>query len=200
MVSRDATEARAVVADAFRVGQPSGMANALLALARAIESDAPRALELTRRAYALAESVQNVRLLVYADLTAARIAAQHASPEVALGHLLAALSHAVEARHHEPMWAAVIRIGNILRGAGLDDAADEIVRAWIDAFPDAAARYPILQASDRFVDSLVVEGAGTVTERELCDRTTEIVDRLRRDGSLMAAREHLPEEGGTLGA
>ncbi len=200
MVSRDATEARAVVADAFRVGQPSGMANALLAVARAIEFDAPRALEFTRRAYSLAESVQNVRLLAYADLTAARIAAQHASPDVALGHLLAALSHAAEARHHEPMWAAVIRIGNILRGAGLDDAAEEIVGAWIDAFPDAAARYPILQATDRSVDSLVVDDAGTVTERELCDRTTEIVDRLRRDGLLAAAREHLSEEGGTLGA
>jgi predicted ATPase/class 3 adenylate cyclase len=200
MVNRDATEARAVVADAFRVGQPSGMANALLAVARGIESDAPRALALTRRAYALGESVQNVRLLAYADLTAARIAAHHASPDVALGHLLAALSHAAEARHHEPMWAAVIRIGNILRGVGLDDAADAIVGAWIDAFPGAAARYPVLLAHDRSVDSLVVDDTGTPTERELCDRTTAIVERLRRDGLLAAAREHLSEEGGTLGA
>jgi hypothetical protein len=199
MVSRDAAEANAVASDAFRVGQPSGVANALLAVARATEADAPKALELTRRAYSLAESVQNVRLLAYADLTAAGIAARHASPDVALGHLLAALAHAAQARHHEPMWKAVIRIGDALHGAGLDDAADEIVAAWVDAFPHVAARYPMLQAAHRRVDSLRVDTGTAPTERELCDWTTAIVERLRRDGLLAAAREDLPEERGTLG-
>jgi predicted ATPase/class 3 adenylate cyclase len=199
MLSRDAAEAHAAATDAFQVGQPSGIANALLAVARATEADALKALELTRRAYALAESVQNVRLLAYADLTAAGIAARHASPDVALPHLLGALAHAAQARHHEPMWKAVIRIGDALRGAGLNDAADEMVAAWVDAFPHTAARYPILQADHRRIDSLSVDTGTAPTERELCDRTTAIVERLRRDGLLAAAREDLSEERGTLG-
>jgi predicted ATPase/class 3 adenylate cyclase len=200
MVRRDAAEARAVAADALRVGQPSGTANAFLAVARVDATDASVALDLTRRAYALAETVQNIRLLAYADLTAASIAVRDASPDVALGHLLAALSHAAQARHHESIWQAVIRICEVIRGAGLDEAADEILAAWIGVFPEAASRYPVLRAEERRLDSFGVETTGLETERELCDRTTAIVERLRRDGLLPTTRQDLPEEGGATPA
>jgi len=205
MVTRDAAEAHAVLFDARRVGQPSGTANALLAVARVTPPDAAdRALHLIRRAYGLAESVQNLRLLTYADLTAASIANRYATPDVALTHLLAALGHAVQARHHEPMWLAVIRIGAALRRAGLHHSADTIVGAWIDAFPDAAARYPMM-ASERAeglrIDPLAATGALVTSEHELCDRTVTIVDRLRREGLLgAAASPNLGEERRAIGS
>ena len=184
MVTRDAAEARAVGRDARRVGQPSALANALLAIARTQAVDPTKALELTRQAYALAESVQNVRLLAYADLTAAGIARQDAAPDVALGHLIAALKHAVRARQHEPMWQALIRIGAVLRRAGLTQAAADVIEPWVSAFPSATARYPSLHADhgddvDFRLDALI-----PLTEEQLCDRTVAIIDRLRRDGLL----------------
>jgi predicted ATPase/class 3 adenylate cyclase len=195
MINRDAADTRAVALDARRVGQPSGLANALLAVARVNQAeDATEALELTRRAYALAESVQNVRLLTYADLTAAGIASRYATPEVALGHLVAALGHAVQARHHEPMWLALTRIGAVLRRAGLDGAAAEITGAWVEAFPAAAARYPSLHATGDRPARFRYDDAPP-SERDLCDRTVAIIDRLRRDGSL-APGPNLAEERG----
>jgi predicted ATPase/class 3 adenylate cyclase len=197
MLTRDPVEARDVGVDARRVGQPTGLANALLAIARTTQADdATNALELTRRAYALAESVQNVRLLAYADLTAAGIASRHATPEVALGHLLAALDHAVQARHHEPMWLALTRIGAVLRRAGLDDAASEIDEAWVDAFPGAAARYPTLRGRGGNADRLRFATQNPPSERELCDRTVAIIDRLRRTRLLATPRQDLAEERG----
>jgi hypothetical protein len=180
------------------------MANALLAVARTTPPhEADRALHLIRRAYGLAESVQNLRLLVYADLTAASIANRDATPDVALTHLLAALGHAVEARHHEPMWIAVMRIGATLRRAGLDRSADAIIGAWIDAFPDAAARSPML-VNERPVglrdDPLLTVGSVVTSERELCDRTVTMIDQLRREGLLGgAASSDLAEERRAIG-
>ena len=204
MITRDAAEAHKVALDARRVGQPSGMANALLAVARTTPPhEADRALHLIRRAYGLAESVQNLRLLVYADLTAAGIANRDATPDVALTHLLAALGHAVEARHHEPMWTAVMRIGAALRRAGLDQSADTIIGAWIEAFPDAAARSPMLADERPFGlrgDPLLTAGSVLASERELCDRTVTIVDQLRRDGLLSrATSSDLAEERRAIG-
>jgi predicted ATPase/class 3 adenylate cyclase len=198
MITRDAVEARAVGVDARHVGQPSGLSNALLAIARTTQAaDPTKALELTRRAYAIAESVQNVRLLAYADLTAASIASKHATSEVAIGHLVAALDHAAQARQHEPMWLALTRIGAVLRRAGLNDAANEIIVAWLDAFPGAAARYPSLHASGGGADGFGFDGPIAPSERELRDRTVAIIDRLRRDGSLATPRQDLAKEGET---
>ncbi len=197
MVTRNAAEARAVRVDARRVGQPTGLSNALLAVARTTQADdATTALELTRRAYALAESVQNVRLLAYADLTAAGIAIRHATSEVAIGHLVTALDHAVQARQHEPMWLALTRIDAVLRRAGLESAASEIVEAWVDAFPGAAARYPSLHGPDGGENHLRFDRTIPPSERELRDRTVAIIDRLRRDRLLGAPRQDLTEEGG----
>jgi predicted ATPase/class 3 adenylate cyclase len=197
MITRDATAARAVMVDARRVGQPTGLANALLAVARTTRADDPtRALELTRKAYSLAESLQSVQLLAYADLTAAGIANHHATAEVAIGHLVAALDHAVQARQHEPMWLALTRIDAVLRRAGLDDAASEIIEAWVDAFPGAAARYPSLHAPEGGADHLQFDSTIPPSERELRDRTVAMIDRLRRDG-LLAPRQDLAEERGT---
>jgi predicted ATPase/class 3 adenylate cyclase len=198
MITRDAAEARAVMIDARRVGQPTGLANALLAVARTTGADDPtKALELTRKAYGLAESVQSVQLLAYADLTAAGIASRHASSEVAIGHLVVALDHAVQARQHEAMWLALTRIGAVLRRAGLDDAASEIIGAWVDAFPGAARRYPSLQSPDGGTDHLRFDTTVSPSERELRDRTVAIIDRLRRDGLLAPPRQNLTEERGT---
>src|SRR5262249_30855650 len=131
------------------------------------------------------ESVQNVRLLAYADLAAAGIAARHAAPEVAVGHLLAALAHAVQARHHEPMWVALTRIDAVLRRAGLDAAAHDVIDPWLDAFPAAAARSPTLRI-DAYGDGDFADAAAP-SERELCDRTVALIDHLRRDGRFTAA-------------
>jgi predicted ATPase/class 3 adenylate cyclase len=196
--TRDAAAARQVGTDARRVGQPTGLANALLAIARtAPPEEASSALDLTRRAYALAESVQNVDLLAYADLTAAGIAGRYATPEVAIGHLLAALDHAVQARHHEPMWLALTRIATVLRRAGLDDAASDVVAMWIDALPAGASHHPVLLADSRPAEHSRFDETRPPSERELYDQTVAIIDRLRRDGLLATSREHLAEERGT---
>jgi predicted ATPase/class 3 adenylate cyclase len=196
IATRDLAEAQQVAVDSLRVGQPSGRANAFLALARSTTDDGASALELTRRAYALAASVQNLRVLAYADLTAAGIAVRDAAPDVALGHLTAALSNAVQARHHEPMWHSVIRIGDVLRRAGFDAAASDVVGAWMDAFPEAAARYAAQRPRERPMrfEAGVVEAR---TERELCDRTITIVEELFRD--LQPPAQDLPEEGRAVG-
>jgi hypothetical protein len=185
-----------VLVDARRVGQPTGLANALLAVARATQAeDAARALALARQAYALAESVQNVDLQAYADLTAAGIASRHATPEVALGHLLVALGHAVEARHHEPVWDALTRIVAVLRRAGLETAAHEVADPWIYAFPGAAARYPGLATHAGGAGVYAMEAGHPRSERALHDRTVATIDRLRREG-LLAPGEHFAEERG----
>jgi predicted ATPase/class 3 adenylate cyclase len=194
MLTRDGDEARAVVDDGERVGQPSGLANALLALARVVENDDPRsALELTRRAFGLAGTVQNTRLLAYADLTAAGIASRHATTAVAVGHLLAALQFAVQVRHHEAMWRAIVRLDEVLARAGFSDTAGAVAGLWVGAFPTPARRYPSLVA--RAPGAAMTGRATTPTVGEVAAATGELVEQLRRDGLLgRPAGEDLAEE------
>jgi predicted ATPase/class 3 adenylate cyclase len=177
--SRD--DAEELLIRARRIGQPTGLASAILAVARLAGPDEPAtALRLLERAADLAESVSNLRQLTQNDLAAASIVGR-ADPQAALGYLVAALTHAADLRQNEAVWRCVASILTVLRRAGHETAAAELATIWVAAFPEAAARYPVFETSRRGVPAwLGVDQAGA--EVDVYNRTFAVLHDLRRAG------------------
>jgi predicted ATPase/class 3 adenylate cyclase len=179
--SRNRDEAEELLIRARRVGQPTGLASAILAVARLAAPDEPAtALRLLERAADLAESVSNLRQLTQNDLAAASVVGR-ADPHAALGYLAAALTHAADLRQNEAVWRCVASILAVLRRAGHEGAAAELATIWTDAYPEGAARYPVFETARR-------EGRVVVTvevpdaETGAFDRTFELLRDLRQAG------------------
>jgi predicted ATPase/class 3 adenylate cyclase len=179
--NRDRDDAEELLIRARRVGQPTGLASAILAVARLAAPDEPAtALRLLERAADLAESVSNLRQLTQNDLAAASIVGR-ADPQAALGYLTAALTHAADLRQNEAVWRCVASILAVLRRAGHEDAAAELATLWTDAYPQGAARYPVFESARREGPALLVieppDG-----ETGVFDRTFQLLRDLRQAG------------------
>jgi predicted ATPase/DNA-binding SARP family transcriptional activator len=147
--TRDRDEAEELLIRARRIGQPTGLASAILAVARLAAPDEPEtALRLLERAADLAESVSNLRQLTQNDLAAASVVGR-ADPQAALGYLTAALTHAADLRQNETVWRCVATILAVLRRAGYEDAAAELATIWTGAYPQGVARYPVFETARR---------------------------------------------------
>jgi hypothetical protein len=147
--NRSRDEAEELLIRARRIGQPTGLASSILAVARLAAADEPAtALRLLERAGDLAESVSNLRQLTQNDLAAASVVAR-ADPQAALGYLAAALTHAADLRQNETVWRCVASTLAVLRRAGHEDAAAELATIWTDAYPEGAARYPAFETARR---------------------------------------------------
>ncbi|MGA9276961.1 adenylate/guanylate cyclase domain-containing protein [Ilumatobacter sp.] len=136
MFAPDTAAAETLVADARRVGQPTGIAFSYLVLARALRDSRPEeALRLTEAAAELSATVDNRHVSVYVDLTRAGVLAHGARPEGALEFLLRALVSAVELGQHEVMWRSVGDIAAVLQRLGDDDHAVELLQMWVGHYP-----------------------------------------------------------------
>ncbi len=179
--SRNRDEAEDLLIRARRVGQPTGLASAILAVARLAAADEPAtALRLLERAADLAESVSNLRQLTQNDLAAASVVGW-ADPQAALGYLAAALTHAADLRQNETVWRCVASILGVLRRAGHEDAAAELASIWTDAYPEAAARYPVFETARR--EGTALQGIERPdAETGVFDRTFELLREVRQAG------------------
>jgi predicted ATPase/class 3 adenylate cyclase len=173
MAARDRVAAEQLVADSREVGQPTCMAFALLALARATERSEPEAaLGLVEAASALAATAMNRHAEFYVDLTAAGIVAREAGTEAAVAHLLHALDRAVELRQHDAMWRALNRIVGVLRRCGASSAADELIVAWVGAFPGSSGAARLRESTQLRVDP----GAPAKSIAELVELTRRVTE------------------------
>jgi predicted ATPase/class 3 adenylate cyclase/DNA-binding winged helix-turn-helix (wHTH) protein len=179
--NRNRDEAEELLIRARRIGQPTGLASAILAVARLAAADEPAtALRLLERAADLAESVSNLRQLTQNDLAAASVVGR-ADPQAALGYLTAALTHAADLRQNETVWRCVASILAVLRRAGHEDAAAELATIWTEAYPEGAARYPVFEAARREGSAVLsIEPPGG--ETGVFDRTFELLRDLRQAG------------------
>ncbi len=179
--SRSRDDAEELLIRARRIGQPTGLASAILAVARLAAPDEPAtALRLLERSGDLAESVSNLRQLTQNDLAAASIVGR-ADPQAALGYLTAALTHAADLRQNEAVWRCVASILTVLRRAGHEAAAAELATMWTDAFPEGVARYPVFETSRRGASAVLsIDHSGA--EAEVFNRTFSMLHDLRRAG------------------
>jgi predicted ATPase len=179
--NRNRDEAEELLIRARRVGQPTGLASAILAVARLAAADEPAtALRLLERAADLAESVSNLRQLTQNDLVAASIVGR-ADPQAALGYLTAALTHAADLRQNETVWRCIASILVVLRRAGHEDAAAELANLWTEAYPQGAARYPVFETARREGPALLsIEPPDG--ETGVFVRTFELLHDLRQAG------------------
>jgi predicted ATPase/class 3 adenylate cyclase len=177
--SRD--DAEELLIRARRIGQPTGLASAILAVARLAAPDEPAtALRLLERAGDLAESVNNLRQLTQNDLAAASVVGR-ADPQAALGYLTTALIHAADLRQNEAVWRCVASILTVLRRAGHESAAAELATLWTDAFPERIARYPVFEISRPGAPvPLSIEDSGA--QVDVFNRTFALLHDLRRAG------------------
>jgi hypothetical protein len=179
--NRNRDEAEELLIRARRVGQPTGLASAILAVARLAAAHEPEAaLRLLERAADLAESVSNLRQLTQNDLAAASIVGR-ADPQAALGYLAAALTHAADLRQNETVWRCVASILAVLRRAGHEDAAAELATLWTAAYPQGVARYPVFETARREGPALLsIEPPDG--ETGVFERTFEMLRDLRQAG------------------
>jgi predicted ATPase/class 3 adenylate cyclase len=179
--SRDRDDAEELLIRARRIGQPTGLASAILSVARlAAPYEPATALRLLERAGDLSESVSNLRQLTQNDLAAAAIVGR-ADPQAALGYLATALTHAADLRQYEAVWRCVASILAVLRRAGHETAAAELATIWTEAFPEGVGRYPVFETSRRAAPvGLSVDNGGV--EADVFIRTFEMLHDLRRAG------------------
>jgi predicted ATPase/class 3 adenylate cyclase len=178
---RNPDDAEALLIRARHIGQPTGLASALLAVARLSAADEPAtALRLLERAADVAESVSNIRQLTQNDLAAASIVGR-ADPQAALGYLMAAFTHAADLRQSETVWRCIADILTVLRRAGHDAAAAQLATLWADAFPDGATRYPVFESARREGPASSRLGEPD-TESGVFDQTFELLRDLQQAG------------------
>jgi predicted ATPase/class 3 adenylate cyclase len=177
--TRDRHDAEQLVRDAGRVAQPTGIALALLALARAMSHDDPAAsLSTLAEASEHAASVYNRQVQVYIDLSAATIVEKVAGPDAALRYHKQALVNALQLRQHEVVWRSLTTIGGVLRRCGQTKLADELLQPWIDASSSLQARGSTeLHWSPSPVEEPAGRAARMFSVDELVQHTLEVIGR-----------------------
>jgi hypothetical protein len=177
--TRDRNDAEQLVRDARRVGQPSGIALALLALARATSGAEPAAaLSTLAEASEHAASVYNRQVQVYIDLTAATIVEKVAGPDAALQYHKQALVNALQLRQHEVVWRSLTTIGGVLRRCGQTKLADELLQPWIDASSSLEPGGPTeLNWSPTPVEEPAGRSGRMLSVDELVQHTLEVLGR-----------------------
>lgn len=178
---RDPGQAAALVRRARRIGQPSGLAFALLALARATgDSDPTGALDHLIEAGRLAAAVRNRHAQVYVSLAAAELV-DDASPEVALRYEREALVNAVALREARVVWRVVRKLVTTLKRVDEEALARRIALPWISSFSGT-------EGADRLSQLVVGKPSSEVSlfdhlsEHELLESTLAAIDGIEAAG------------------